>query len=158
MRHHLVVRAIQETCHDFHMFTSREPSFLHPTLRPDLVVAGSLSAAVDVSVVDPLSCASGDALEKRALDKRSKYDPITGDHLRFFPVCLEVFGTVHHEAEFFLRHVARDLHLSLRSPFLRRAFFAVQQALLVGNARVVRQAAARLLGRSLLWLGSCGGA
>jgi hypothetical protein len=146
-RHHMVVRALQDTCHEFHLCTVREPKFLHPTLRPDLIITGTEATLIDVSIVDPLHAPPGRALDKRVQDKMDKYDVLNGPRTLFFSFCLEVFGTMHHTTLSFLHHVARDLPPSMRSTFIRRALQAAQRALLLGNARVVLHAEARLQGR-----------
>jgi hypothetical protein len=151
-RHHLIVRAIHNVCHEFHLAATCEPSFLHESLRPDLIVSGTTAAILDVSVVDPLHSAAGMALSKRAAEKLSKYAPVEGPRACFYPFCLEVFGAMHSTAESFIRTIARDLPFPLRPSFTRKLVVGVQSALLAGNAQVLCAAEARLLGRHVSWL------
>lgn len=78
-RHHCVVRAIQAVCDAFNFTTVREPSNLHPTLRPDLLVSVVPPVLIDVSIVCPVLAASDLAVDTRATEKSAKYDGMASD-------------------------------------------------------------------------------
>lgn len=144
-RHHAINHAIQATLTSFHISSFAEPSYLERGLRPDLLVHATKPITIDISVTDPVAVGE-DALSKRAGEKHAHYDAFAGRiGVHFFPVVLEAYGAAHAECDIFLNTAARELPAGLRATFRRRTIIAIQAALLVGNARVVRAAIDRCL-------------
>ena len=92
------------------------------------------------------------ALESRALQKHDKYDVLAETHnARFFPLCMETYGTMHREYDNFITTLTSDVPRGLRSTLRSLLYIRAQQALMTGNARILRATHARLKNQSYTW-------
>jgi hypothetical protein len=156
-RHTLVNKTLCRLLQRFGLSVTPEPTFLSPNLRPDAIVCTSVPIIYDLSFVDEVSgshrASSNDPLDERAFAKHTKYDSLANaNQVRFFPVILSVYGTVHREVQAFTSTVCRELPHGRRALFARHFFVALQQASAVGSAAIVRNFVNRVaFNRSSSW-------
>ena len=154
-RHNGMTKSIQQVLQENHISATLEPRELAAGLRPDILISCAHPVIVDLTVHDPiLSIHPADPmhqvlhkpLEAIAEEKARKYNKVASDNnMVFFPLAFETYGYTHRDFDNFIHKVSRDIPYSSRHNFRSMMFIRVQQALMTGNARILRKVHSRIL-------------